>query len=53
MADPVARLDAALADRYVVERLIRSGGIPTVYVMLLVGAESLRGRRNHGVARVQ
>ena len=44
MMDPIARLTAALADRYHIERELGAGGMATVYV-----AEDLRQRRRVAV----
>jgi hypothetical protein len=32
MTDPIARLSAALADRYVIERKLGAGGMATVWL---------------------
>ncbi len=40
MSDPVARLNAALADRYAIERELGEGGMATVYL-----ADDLRHQR--------
>ena len=44
MTDPLARLTAALADRYVIERELGAGGMATVYL-----AEDLKHHRKVAV----
>ncbi len=41
MTDPIARLNAALQDRYVLERELGEGGMATVYL-----AEDIKHHRN-------
>ncbi len=47
MSDPVARLNAALAGRYAIEREVGEGGMATVYL-----ADDLKHNRKVALAAV-